>query len=44
VLLSPVLVAIAILVWVDSPGSPLYGGWRVVSTAAVPDVEVSHQW
>jgi len=29
VLLSPVLVAIAILVWVDSPGSPLYGGWRV---------------
>jgi lipopolysaccharide/colanic/teichoic acid biosynthesis glycosyltransferase len=28
-LLSPVLLLIAILVRVDSPGSPLYGGWRV---------------
>ena len=28
-LLSPVLLLIAIIVRVDSPGSPLYGGWRV---------------
>jgi len=27
--LSPVLLLIAILVRIDSPGSPLYGGWRV---------------